>query len=124
MLESVLAGHEFDELLLARYAKAGVPNPIAAFEHTNPRVVLREHARLATLPQGTAESVRKIFQAMRDKGSSGMGEADLLERATRGVGGRPGITYGAEGTRLSRHAQKRVSHRMQELLAVPVKRGG
>jgi hypothetical protein len=87
-------------------------------------VILREHARVATLPD-RYDRVRELFQKMRTPEfkpsrkkfpDAPLSEGALLEEATRGVGGRPGIAYGAPGTRLSRHAQKRVSHRMQELL--------
>jgi hypothetical protein len=120
MTEAIVGGHELDELLMGRFRTLSRTNPYEIYGHASPRVVLREHARVATLPEGY-ERTRQFQQKMRtmnrgvEEGITIPSEADLLERATRGVGGRPGITFGAPGTRLSRHAQKRVSQRIQEM---------
>lgn len=127
VMDSMVAGHELDELVLSRHMKPGIQNPFEEYGHVNPRVILREHARVATLPK-SQQPVREFQQLMRahfpGPRTSQMfkpttpipNEAELLEMATRGVGGRPGIAYGTPGTRLSRSAQKRVSYRMQEIL--------
>jgi hypothetical protein len=61
---------------------------------------------LATLPKGS-RAVRETMQAYRPL------ESELLEEATRGVGGRAGLEFGTQ--RLSRHAKKKVSRRMEEI---------
>ena len=105
MAESVLKGHELDELALGR---SGTLSTQFA-SHVSPDVILRERNRLVTLPKG-GKKVRELLAAHRE----GSGEADIFRKATRGVGGKT-MDYGT-GPRLSRHARKRVSGRMLELL--------
>ena len=95
MVNSILMGHEMDEL--------GKRHPGLAFRsvgHISPSVMLREHNRLATLPEGY-EPVREFMQKVRSKA-----EGPALRRF--------GVTYGKPGTRLNRHAIRDLSNRMNE----------
>jgi hypothetical protein len=106
-IESVGYGHELDELALGK--KKLQPFFGGTFGHAHPDVILRERNRLLTLPPEVRGEVGGVFGKLRQVG----GEEALLERATRGVSGR-GLTH-TSGPRLSRHARKRISKRMEEL---------
>lgn len=112
--ESVVRGHEMDELLVGR-RKGGLQSAMAEHGHMSPDVILRERNRVVTMPKDM-QPVRDAFQTLRKSGPRG-GEAGLLERATRNTHPsgrvlRPGIQFGS-GQRLSRHARKRVSALME-----------
>lgn len=103
-LESTLKGHELAELASKRSGR----HFKAAFGHVTPQPILKEHNMVTTLPRGTrrAGGVHRKLRKLS-------GEDVILEQATRGVSGK-GMTFG-KGPRLSRHARKRVSQRMEEL---------
>lgn len=110
--ESVIQGHELDELALGARGKAIPSRFTRRFAHADPDVVLRERNRLLTLPQNVRGEVGKFMQELREL-QPGKTEVGLLEKATRGVSGQ-GLGY-VSGPRLSRHARRRVSERMKEL---------
>jgi hypothetical protein len=92
MIESILRGHEWDEL---------GAKPMTAFRgmgHMSPDVILREHNRVATLPKeyGAAGSFMKDLRAGREAISLG----DY------------GVDYG-NSPRLSRHARKRITEGLE-----------
>jgi hypothetical protein len=109
--EAIMRAHEMDEM--ARSAKAA-SNPTFATKmtHTHPDVLLREHNRITTLPEGVKEPVQGLFQNLR-----GGLEQPVFNQATRGVGGQ-GLQL-TQSPRLSRHARRHISDRMQQLVAEP-----
>lgn len=110
MAEAVGKGHELDELALGRRAhtSAGSVGYHFSTGHTNPDVILREHNRLATLPEGY-DAVKAMYTRMRRAGI----ESRLLAAATGGK-----VHYG-DPTRLSRHARKHIARRQLELVENP-----
>lgn len=104
--------HELAELSIrGRKTREMTPFRMAT-GHMGAEAPLTDVNVLATLPAGNAP-VREAMQAYRPV------ESHLLERATRGVGGRPGMEFGTQ--RLSRHARKRVGRRMEELAGQDIK---
>jgi len=97
MMHSVIGGHELDEL------GADLNGAMLGFGHYSPDVMLKEHNRLATMPEGY-EPVRQIFQHARGI----RGEANALSDY--------GITYG-QGERLNRHQRKHISRLMEDDVA-------
>lgn len=89
MLNSISTGHEADE------AMSPVLQGFSQMGHRNPKVILREHNKVTTLPPEHA-AVRGVMQGVRQSA----GESAVLKRI--------GINYG-EGQRLSRHAIRRLS---------------
>ena len=94
MLESLLKGHEFDEL-----AGKANQNAFKAQAHNNADVMLREHNRVVTMPPGY-EPVKEILQRVRGIN----GESKVLANY--------GVNYG-ETERLSRGARNRIGQRME-----------
>lgn len=93
MLQSMTRGHELDELTV---------DPNLTFRnlgHNSPEVILREHNRLATLPEGYAP-VKQVLQDFRK---------DLETPRLNQFG----IDYG-NSERLSRHARKRITELMHK----------
>lgn len=72
--------------------------------HLGTQPPLRDNNMIATLPKGY-DAVKETVKRYRPQ------EAYYLERATRGVGGKPGLEFGEQ--RLSRHARKRVGKLME-----------
>jgi len=107
MHNAVIKRHEMAELGINKKFRGPEPFGMGT-GHMGAEAPLTDHTVLATLPKGN-EPIREAVQGYRGT------EANLLERATRGVGGRPGMEFGAEGQRLTRHARKRVGRRMEEL---------
>ena len=108
MHNAVIKRHELAELGIKAPTSGGAQAFSLGTGHMGAAAPLTDHTVLATLPKGSAP-IREAVQGYRGV------EADLLERATRGVGGRPGIEFGAKGTRLSRHARKRIGGRMEQM---------
>jgi hypothetical protein len=102
MAEQAIRGPKTKELTPFRMATG----------HMGAEAPLTDVNVLATLPKGSAP-VREAMQAYRPV------ESHLLERATRGVGGREGMQFGTQ--RLSRHAKKRVGKRMEEMASEDLK---
>ena len=92
MLHSIVKGHELDEIQAGK-------NPGSAVRyrgHQSPDVILREHNRLTTLPNGFG-GVKDYVKAMRGKAGPESNDLSYF-----------GINYG-ESPRLSRHARKRIT---------------
>jgi hypothetical protein len=107
--EALVRAHEMDEMgLAAKSPKGGRSLFTAVTGHLHPDVILREHNRLTTLPKDVQQPVQSIFHKMRPV------EGSLLENSTR-RGTQLGLNFG-RGPRLSRHARRRVSERMERLL--------
>jgi len=104
--ESLLRGHELDELALGA-RKVNLPYLHKA-THVSPDVILRERNRLVTMPESVRGDVADLIAPLR-----GLSEAPILEKATRTVSGQ-GLPY-AGGPRLSRHARKKISKRTASL---------
>jgi len=109
--EAIMRAHEMDEM--AQSAKAA-KNPLfaAKMTHAHPDVLLREHNRVVTLPENIREPVSALHGHVRQ-----FLEQPVFEQATRGVGGE-GLQL-AQGQRLSRHARRHISDRMQQIVAEP-----
>jgi hypothetical protein len=103
MREAMSRGHELDELMLSR---SGAPSSSfhTLFSHADPRVLLREHNRLTTLPA----AYKRVGRVGKDIRAS-LGEAQELEKLI------PGFRFG-ESPRLSRHAQRRLAPKIEEAL--------
>jgi hypothetical protein len=97
MREALARGHELDEVLLGQGGRLGSSTFRQAYGHSDPRVLLREHNRLTTLPA----SRKRVKRVEVDRRASS-GEAQMLEQAI------PGFRFG-ESPRLSRHAQRRLA---------------
>jgi len=109
-MESLLRGHELDEVTLG--AKKFDPEYTIKTTHVSPDVVLRERNRLLTMPPEVRPAVTEAMSPIRS-----VLDTPALERATRTVSGK-GLDYGS-GPRLSRHARKRISKRMKEITKSP-----
>jgi len=109
--EAIIRGHEMNEMAMAARGVKEQRFPLTT-GHVHPEVLLREHNQISTLPGGVREPVQGLFGQMRADI-----EQPLFESATRGVGGQ-GMQLG-QGQRLSRHARRRISDRMQQLVAEP-----
>jgi hypothetical protein len=92
MLNSVIRGHELDE------TTANLSSAMAPYGHISPEVMLKEHNRIATLPEGFSP-IKELMQKTRARG-----EAGLMSNY--------GIDYG-NSPRLSRHARKRITQGME-----------
>jgi hypothetical protein len=89
-------------VLLGAGGRKGSPTFRTAFGHADPRVLLREHNRLTTLPT----SYKRVGRVERDVRAAS-GEAQALEEAI------PGFRFG-ESPRLSRHAQRRLAPLLEQ----------
>ena len=93
MFNSIIRGHEMDELLTQ-------PSAIMRRRgHKSPRVILREHNRRVTLPEGD-KIVSDAMTPLR-----GAESVDFAKYLPEGLG---------QGERVSRHAQKRISELMEK----------
>lgn len=92
MLNNLIDAHEMDELLVNPKLTMG------PYGHISPDVILREHNRLVTLPEGF-QPVKDLHALTRAK------ETELLS---------PYVRFG-EGERLSRHARKRITEDIEKV---------
>ena len=102
MHNAAVKGHEMQEL---RAKGSGVDSWKLMTGHQNPQPPLIDSNVAATL----SPEHKPVGDLMRSYRPT---EASYLERATRRVGGQPGVGFGE--MRLSRHARKRVGARMKE----------
>ena len=103
---ALIKRHEMGELGVKGLSNKGPSAFSQVTGHMGAGPPLNDSNILATLPRGSG-AVSDTVRAYRPI------ESLLLERATRGVGGRPGMEFGKQ--RLSRHARKRVGNIMENL---------
>lgn len=102
MLESIVKGHELDEIQAARKAGRmgkGMSPVTKAQGHVSPDILFREHNRVSTLPKGY-EGARDTMRGLRKSRR----EDTHFKRF--------GMEYGS-GPRLSRHARKRMTEALE-----------
>jgi len=93
-VESLLRGHELDELQIGG-RKLNKPY-MAAATHTSPDVYLREHNRVVTSPPEVQDALRTVMGPFRTYENHAMKSVS------------PNLTFG-QGPRLSRHARKHLT---------------
>ena len=102
MLDAVVKGHELDEIVVPGNRNTLMDG--SGMNHRSPDVILREHNRIMTLPEG----YDKVKDTMTNLRSNIGREADYLANATDSSYSGKGFEYG-QSPRLSRHARKRIT---------------